>query len=508
MYKVIFLLCFIFSLPFGLRAQDTNLPEFDIKQWEVESKLRFLASDELEGRRAGDRGNDIAARFIADHFQALGLKPGASPDSYFQEFALIEQTLPSDFQLILEKDMAISPENLMVLSGKQMDVSSSLVFAEYGWINEETGQNDYAELDVSGKIVLSLVGTPESSYMGMREMYSIAKKKGEIAREHGAIGLIEITQFRLPFSSLKRYLKSSTTLKDDSEDSDFLYVWSSTDAFSVALLDQIKQSEKGMDIKFKTSGMIQNEMITKNVIGILEGTDPELKDEYIMLSAHFDHVGAGVKANASRNYVNNDSIYNGARDNAIGTTAMLIAAQTLAQNPPKRSVAFIAWNAEEMGLLGSQYYAANPTIPLHQFVYNLNVDGPGYNSTEHVSITGYDKTNVDGLLVQAITAFGLGITENPAPEQRGYYRSDNITFAKLGIPAIAIHQGVLQHDAEIKKYYHQANDDADSVDMPYAHKFCQIYSYAARLIADMEATPYWVPGDEFEEAAKKLYQEE
>ena len=504
MIKIIpYLIAFI--APSITGGQDIEaLPEFEVAKWEVESKLRFLSSDELEGRRAGERGNDIAARYIADHFKALGLKTAPNSDDYFQAVQLVENTIANKTVLTIEGKEPIDQSEVMLLKGKGQSTSAPVVFAEYG-----LGEEDLKNIDVKDKIVITLAGSEDSENFRLRPVYSAAKTKIELLEDKGALALIEITTFRRPLSIYKKYLRSSTQVDypedDETESSTFTYGWVSQNVFSSEFLDQIRNGDSVL-LKIETDGAKQRKFSSNNVIGIVEGTDPELKNEYILLSAHFDHVGFGRKANASGNYVNNDSIYNGARDNAIGTSALMIAAQSLAVKPAKRSIIFIGFTAEEMGLLGSEYYAAYPLIPLDQTVYNHNVDGPGYNSTEHISIQGFEKTNADPLFEKAIKSFGLQVLKNPVPEQRGYYRSDNIVFARAGIPAVSMHQGVLAFDEELSKYYHQAIDEADSVDMDYAHKFAQIFSYASRLIANMEERPYWQPGDEFEEAAKKLYE--
>jgi Zn-dependent M28 family amino/carboxypeptidase len=241
------------------------------------------------------------------------------------------------------------------------------------------------------------------------------------------------------------------------------------------------------------------------VIGVIEGNDPVLSEEYILLSAHYDHIGKGLQANPRGNFVDNDSIYNGARDNAIGTTALLLAAEGFTKKPAARSIIFVALTGEELGLLGSSYYADNPVIPLENTVFNLNVDSPGYNSIDHISMQGAGKTNTDALIEKATHASGLQLLKDPVPEQNAYYRSDNIVFARKGIPAIQIHQGITSFDEELTKYYHKAADEANSLNMPYVHKFCRIFVHASRLIADMTERPFWTAGDEFESLAIELY---
>lgn len=236
----------------------------------------------------------------------------------------------------------------------------------------------------------------------------------------------------------------------------------------------------------------------KNVAGAIEGTDPVLKNEWIVISAHYDHVGVNKAAGA-------DSIFNGARDNAIGTTAMLHAAKFFGKNRPKRSILFLAVTAEEKGLLGSEWYSNHPLIPLKQTVFNLNCDGAGYNDTTIVTLIDFNRTSADESLKEACAAFGLTLKGDPAPEQNLYERSDNLNFAVKGVPAVDVAPGTKAFDQELFKYYHQPADEVSSLNMNYVTKFHQSFVYAAYLIANAKDRPQWKPGDKFEEAGKKLY---
>ena len=200
-----------------------------------------------------------------------------------------------------------------------------------------------------------------------------------------------------------------------------------------------------------------------------------------------------------------DSIFNGARDNAMGTAAILHAAASLAKKKPQRSVLFLAVTGEEVGLLGSKYFAENPLIPLQDIIFNLNTDGAGYNSTKHVSVIGWGRTGVDSLISAAAKKVGLEVFKNPAAEQNLFDRSDNVSFAVKGIPALTFSPGFDAFDEEISKYYHRVDDEADTVDKTYLLKFSQSLAHLARLIADNPVLPKWVNGDKYEAAGLKLY---
>ena len=252
-------------------------------------------------------------------------------------------------------------------------------------------------------------------------------------------------------------------------------------------------------VEFDVQGKSNRNIIGKNVVAIIEGTDPALKNEYIMLSAHYDHVGVG-RPNAE-----GDSIYNGARDNAVGTVAVINAARYFAENPPKRSVLLCAWTAEEKGLLGSAYFAENPLIPLHQIIFNLNIDNGGYNDTSIVTVIGLGRTSADPLIEKATLEFDLKTISDPSPEQGLYDRSDNVNFARKGIPSPTFSLGFTAFDDEITKYYHQASDQVDNFDLDYAVKYWKSYILSAENIANWGEKPIWNEGDKYEEISKTLY---
>lgn len=238
---------------------------------------------------------------------------------------------------------------------------------------------------------------------------------------------------------------------------------------------------------------------SQNVIGIIEGTDAELKDEYILLSAHFDHVGVR-QATAE-----GDSIYNGARDNATGVAAVMAAGKFFADHPPKRSIILALWTAEEMGLIGSRLFTENPAMPLDQIIFNLNIDNAGYNDITKVTVVGLERTGAEPLLRSASEAFGLEAIASPVPELNLFNRSDNVHFARQGIPAPTFSMGFTSFDEQIQRYYHQAADESDTLDFEYVTNYVRAYILAAQNIANAEEAPFWNPGDEYESAGNSLY---
>ena len=240
-------------------------------------------------------------------------------------------------------------------------------------------------------------------------------------------------------------------------------------------------------------------VISQNVIGVVEGTDATLKNEYIIYSAHYDHVGIGEPDKTG------DTIYNGARDNAVGTTTVLSMAKNLAKYPTKRSALFILFTGEENGLLGSSYYVENPVLPLNQMVYCFNSDNAGYNDTSLISIIGLTRTTAENNIFSAAETFGLKAIEDPAKEQGLFDRSDNVNFAKKGIPSPTFSLGFSSFDGDVTKYYHRPGDEAHTLDYDYLLKFFKAYVLAGRNIANDNETPRWNEGDKYEEASKELY---
>ncbi len=479
-----------------------DLPELSIQKQEVEAHLRFLASDELQGRRTSDPGSEIAARYIAEQYRSYGLKQVDGAKEYFQTIPFKNVEPAKEGKLQWGESIYTNRKNLLILTGTAIDTSAEAVFANHGWVDEEKGINDYKDLDVKGKIVFVISGMPENNnpYATFKAMST----KRQIAANHGAIALIELYRLSFPWQFFSKYFSRErleiAEENDNQNVENLVYGWiKENDGNATAALSK----GEPMTVKLSSSGAKSYPKPSNNVIGLIEGTDPELKNEFVLITAHYDHVGVGEQGGAM--YTPEDSIFNGARDNGMGTVALLAAAKTLAQSPPKRSVILLACTAEEMGLLGSKYYVENPLIPLNQTVINLNTDGAGYDDTNAISVVGYDRINVTQEYNQAAQKFGLRVIADPAPEQNLFDRSDNVNFAIKGIPAPSISPGTTGFTPEIAKYYHQVIDNPESIDYDYLLTFCKTFSHLVRLIADRDEAPKWSPGDKYEEASKKLY---
>jgi Zn-dependent M28 family amino/carboxypeptidase len=250
------------------------------------------------------------------------------------------------------------------------------------------------------------------------------------------------------------------------------------------------------------SGSAAMDLSLRNVMAFIPGTDPKLRDQFIVLSSHYDHLGVTRHPRLEEGKL--DSIYNGARDNATGTTAVIDAARYFARYPPKRSVLFITYTAEEEGLIGSEYYAAHPLVPIKRSVYNINIDNASYDDTTLISLVGLHRTSEDSLIISACAAYGLTVNGDPTGGSL-FYASDNTPLAQKGVPAPTYSLGMRAFDSTITNRYHRLSDEVGNMDLHYILKFIRAYILAAQYIADDAAQPRWTKGDEFEKAWLSLY---
>jgi hypothetical protein len=477
-----------------------SLPEFDLKKNELEAHMRFLASDELMGRRTGDQGSLVAARYIAEQFRKFGLSNVPGQNSYLQPVPLEKIGAVRTGTIYAGADTLLSEKDWLLMSGGATDLSAPLVYAGFGLEDAAKGWDDYKGLDVKGKIVLVQSGSPDATTPSA--IISVSNEKRKIAAEKGAVAVIELFKAPIPWNYVTKYFAGErlSLATEGSSVSTLPHAW--VNGQEAALTKTLRAAQT---LRLSTAGRAVRTENAYNVVGYIEGTDAKLKDEYVLLTAHYDHVGVGKQG--GQPYTAEDSIFNGARDNAFGTVAVLAAAQSLIQNPPRRSVLLVALTGEEVGLLGSKYYANHPLLPLKKCIFNLNIDGAGYNDTSIVSVIGLDRTGARAEIETASKAFGLDVFADPSPEQGLFDRSDNVSFAAKGIPAPTMSPGFKKFDAELMKNYHQVSDNPETIDFDYLLKFCQAYANAARLIADRQQAPQWIKGDKYEEAGKKLYQE-
>lgn len=456
----------------------------------IEGHIYFMADDLLKGRDTGSPENKIAASYLATTLRSYGVKPNPKTNSYYQTFNLLQTAPPSLLHVALNGK---SYPHIVAVKAKATTLSGDAMYLGYG------GEADYKGKDVRGKLIVVQGGTSAAS--DAKSVYEAHKDKQDLALKNGAIGLVEMTTLEEDWwSRISHFMGESVQISDvndtENPNDNFVHLWVNTTSEE---LSELSTSSPSFEIE--TDGKKEEMLATQNVIGVLEGTDSKLKNEYIIYSAHYDHIGIGVPD------AKGDSIYNGARDNAIGTTAVLTIAENLAKYPTKRSALFILFTGEEKGLLGSQYYVQNPILPLNQMIYCFNTDGGGYNNTSLATIAGLNRTTAKKHMVKGAKTFGLEALDidDVAPEQGLFDRSDNVSFAKVGIPAPTYSTGFDAFDEEINKYYHQAGDEADSLDYDYLVKFYQGYVLSGRLIANDPEKPFWIKGDKYEAAGNVLY---
>ncbi len=458
----------------------------EVQLSEFKSHLYFLASDELRGRNTATQENQIAARYIAERFRSYGVKMAPGMDSYFQQVSLSKEVPPQYAQLKVT-DREFNSDQMVWYTSGNGTLEGEIVYANYGLGEDLDG------LDIEGKIVVVKAGNGEPN--ARLTPYTIQKQKS--ISEAGGLGLIELYKpTKYPWRLMQYYFsgeKFKLANPDAKKKSSFPSGWLLDSDSLLSFFQENQGTVAKLTIKGKSSDVVQ----VPNVVGYIEGTDPKLKEEYIMISAHFDHIG--VKGSEG------DTIYNGARDNGIGVANMLMAAEYLAKHPPKRSIAFLACNAEEKGLLGSRWYADHPVIPLEKTVYDLNTDTGGYNDVSKVTVVGFFRTSVTQLFTDAAEAWGLEAIDDPLPEENYYDRSDNVSFASKGVPAVSYDPGYTEMNEQITDYYHQSGDEANTLDYEYLTKYSKSFIHAVTNLGNRSEEIFWTEGDKYEEAGKELY---
>ncbi len=259
----------------------------------------------------------------------------------------------------------------------------------------------------------------------------------------------------------------------------------------------------GQDLKYNVPAHTLSRTYTlKNIIACIPGTDPILRKQYILVSAHYDHIGRADYPVLVDGKL--DSIYNGARDNATGVAAVIAAARYFGKFPPGRSVLLICFTAEEEGEFGSEYYSDNPLVPLEKTIYDLNNDNAGYNTTHAICLFGLGRTSADSLIRKACMKYNLAVLAEP-PDLHLFDRSDNANLARYGVPSPCFSMGMKTWDSTIDRYYHRRDDNVDNMDLDYVVRFIRAFILSAQYIANNPAQPGWTANDEYQKAWLKLY---
>lgn len=487
--KNTFLLTLLLFTGIVFAQTDKEIAASLITKEKIEGHVYFLASDELKGRATGTNENKIAAQYLANAFRGYGAKQVPGANGYFQDVPFTKTTPATTRNLIVNgEEVATAP---LPVGGGNFNYDGAAVYLNFGL------EEDYVGQDVAEKVVYIKAGSETAT--SPQDMFRLMEQKKDLAKKHGAIAVVELANINpVVWNYIENaFGESRMTLQSDEEkEDDFNYIWSIDPNNETANSLATKRSNFA---KVTISGIEEQTIMCRNVVAMIEGTDPKLKEEFIIYSGHYDHVGIGTPD------ATGDSIYNGARDNVVGVTTVLSMAENLAKYPTKRSALFILYTGEEMGLHGSNYYVENPLLPLENMVFCFNSDNAGYNDTSLITIFGLGRTTAENDIKVAATAFGLTAIDDPAPEQNLFERSDNINFARKGIPAPTFSMGFTSFSGQVTETYHKPNDEAHTIDYDYLVKFFKSYVLAGRLIGNNPKTPFWTQGDKYEEAGKALY---
>jgi Zn-dependent M28 family amino/carboxypeptidase len=508
----------------------------------IRAHVRFLSDDLLEGRGTGQRGGDIAAEYIATQFALYGLKPVGDNGTYMQKVPMVGITPQpaTTFALVPAKGGAndLKPLDQYVAYDQtqqaQSDVNAEIVYVGYGIEAPEYNWDDYKGTDVKGKVLLMLVNEPPSDdtkfFKGKAlTYYGRWTYKYEQAARKGAVGAILIHRtdmasypwevVRNSNSGEKSFLKLDGTPKLKVASWIQLDVAKQLAANSGMDLDKMMSDAQSRDFHPATLPVkLKARMVSKirpfesnNVLGRLPGLDNKLKDEAVLYTAHYDHLGI-------RPEMPGDNIYNGANDNATGCGILLELAHvfSLAAQRPRRSILFASVTAEEQGLLGSEYLGKHPPVPASKIMLDLNYDDiPPLGAPEEVEVSGSERTTFYPTVQALAKEFRLNIRPDARPEAGHYYRSDHFSLARVGIPAFSVNEGMKYkgHDAAwgmqqadefTAKHYHQPSDEYHpEMDFTGDAAMARFGFALGWQAATMPGTIGWEKGDEFEAARMK-----
>jgi Zn-dependent M28 family amino/carboxypeptidase len=507
---------------------------------DIHAHMAFLASDLLRGREAGTADFDIAAAYVASQMEQLGLKPmGGDGKSYQQPVPLLSYRAADQGTLVLkdaqgkEEPLKFGEDYLVRGSplGAEVKRSAPLVFAGFGVVAPEHGRDDYAGLDVTGKIVVLLEGAPKNYQTEERAYYGNGRTKAAAALAHGAIGTLlvdTLTGEKLyPFANQVRQYQSRGMTWRNADGKPFIAapipslgivsvagaakLFAGAPQSAEAILAAAETPEgaiKGFDLPRSLDATLHSELKevqSENVVGLLEGSDPKLKDEVVVLSAHLDHLGITPP-------VDGDSINNGALDNASGVATTLEVARLFRAHgkAPKRSLLFLIDTAEEKGLVGAEYYARNPTVPARSIVADVDLDMPilTYMFTDVVAF-GADRSSIGPAVRKAAARMNVKLSPDPMPDEGIFTRSDHYRFVEQGVPAVFLFTGFADGgEAAFKdfmaKHYHKPSDDMNlPIRFDAGAKFAKLNYEVTRELADSPVKPSWNKGDFFGEKFAK-----
>jgi len=498
------------------------------------SHVEALANDGMEGRNTGSPGHKRAADYVTAQFQKAGLAP-AGVGGYIQPVRFkTRRIVEAESSLALVRDGKAEPltlgedANIGLRVDPAPSLEAPLVFVGYGLNIPERGINDFAGVNLKGAVVVYVSTTPKSLPGPLQAHFGSAEERWKMYHAAGAIGTIAIANPKsmdIPWarSTLAR-LQPAMSLADRALDeapgqqlsvtmnpahADKLLAGSGhTFAELLALVDAGKPVPSfALPARLKTTAKVERaEVESQNVAGVLRGSDPKRRDEYVVVSAHLDHLGVGGA-------VNGDTIYNGAMDNASGVAAILEVAASLhdAGAKPARSILFVAVTGEEKGLLGSSYFAAHPTVPRASVVANVNTDMflPLF-PLKTLMVLGLDESDLGQDVRATAKAVGVSVQADPEPQRSRFVRSDQYSFIKFGIPALAMKVGYEANSPEAAiaakwttERYHAPSDDlSQPIDRSAAGKYVEIVRDLAVRIANRPDRPKWNDSSFFKRFAK------
>jgi Zn-dependent M28 family amino/carboxypeptidase len=534
------------NAPVSTASESADLkPAFDsIQANDIMEHTKVLSSDEYEGRGPGTKGEELSVKYLTEQFQRLGLKPGNPDGTYVQKVPLAGFTAQAtaSFSAGGKKINLQFPKDYVAVSRRFVPESkvenSDMVFVGYGVVAPEYGWDDYKGVDVRGKTIVMLINDPavpdatdatklDSKMFKGNAMtyYGRWTYKYEIASEKGAAAAIIIHEtgpagypyevvsgswsrenfdIQSPDKNMGRVAVESWITTDRAKE---LFTASGQD-FDALKKSAVTKDFKPVTLNAKANFDIKNtlrEINSNNVVAKLEGSDPKLKNEYVIYSAHWDHLGRDPK-------LPGDQIFNGALDNASGTAALLEIAEAFTKlaTAPKRSILFLAVTAEEKGLLGAKYYATNSLYPLNKTAANINMDGVNqWGRTKDITMVGDDNSTMIDFLKEVASAQGRVVNPDPEPEKGFYYRSDHFEFAKQGVPALYTDAGqdYVGKDAAYSKQkrdeytnndYHKVSDQIKpDWDLSGAVEDVQMLTWIGYRVAQTEKLPEWKAGSEF-----------
>lgn len=524
------------QLPRGAKRATERITESVLRDVTAE-----LASDAYQGRAPGSAGDVKARAWLEARMRGLGLAPGAADGSYQQRFEMVGLTakLPATwtFRSASGGSLGLRPlDDFVAGSGKQAEqlavTDSELVFVGFGIVAPEFGWNDY-KTDVRGKTVVILNNDPDwdpALFAGTKRLYygRWDYKYEEAARQGAAAAIIVHTDpsAGYPWQVVRTsWGREKFELAAGDEPRVTVRAWvtearareiAALGGRELAQLVQAARSREFAPVALSVTTSLElptklRRIETANLLALLPGRDAKLREELVVITGHHDHLGVG-EADAS-----GDTIYNGAVDNASGVATVVAIAEAFAAlpRPPRRSVLFAFVAAEEQGLLGSEYYAQHPTAPPGKLAANLNFDGaPIWGRTQDVAIVGRGKSSLEDVLALAAARQDRAVVDEAFPDKGFYYRSDQLNFARIGVPALYFKAGVdvrekpqgwgrEQQERWTATQYHQASDEIDaSWDLSGAVEDAQLGFWVSAAVAEADALPAWRPGDEFEAKRK------